>query len=125
MKEATMDIARKFTAAALLGTVFGVVMMGCGAAEDGESEDADALSQGLGNGSVNANGNAVFNRCGTRDLSDVEAKAVESALKNAQQKTTPGGNAAPVMGGTISVYFHVVNKGTGTANGDVTAQMIA
>lgn len=31
---------------------------------------------------------------------------------------------AEVTGGTINVYFHVINKGTGTANGDVTTTQI-
>ncbi len=34
---------------------------------------------------------------------------------------TPGRN---VVGGTINVYFHVINKGTGVANGDITTTMI-
>ena len=32
--------------------------------------------------------------------------------------------SALATGGTINVYFHVINKGTGIANGDVTSQMI-
>ena len=32
--------------------------------------------------------------------------------------------AAAVSGGTVSVYFHVINNGTGASNGDVTTQMI-
>ena len=33
--------------------------------------------------------------------------------------------AAAVAGGTVSVYFHVINKGTGISNGDVTDKMIS
>lgn len=33
-------------------------------------------------------------------------------------------NRASVAGGVINVYFHVINKGTGVANGDITTTMI-
>ena len=35
-----------------------------------------------------------------------------------------GDQIASATGGTINVYFHVINKGTGIANGDITEQMI-
>ena len=35
-----------------------------------------------------------------------------------------GGESESVTGGNISVYFHVVNKGSGIANGDVPTSMI-
>ena len=34
------------------------------------------------------------------------------------------GESESVTGGNINVYFHVVNKGTGIANGDITTSMI-
>lgn len=37
----------------------------------------------------------------------------------------PGGGGDPtVTGGVINVYFHVVNKGSGVSNGDISSQMI-
>lgn len=45
---------------------------------------------------------------------DFAARSAEKALEG----------AAEVTGGVINVYFHVVNKGTGIANGDVTTAMI-
>jgi hypothetical protein len=47
--------------------------------------------------------------CGTRTPTDAEILA--------DNLRGPGGNA--VTGGTIDVYFHVINKGTGISNGDV------
>jgi hypothetical protein len=35
-----------------------------------------------------------------------------------------GGGAENVTGGTINVYFHVIRRGTGVSNGDITTQMI-
>lgn len=35
-----------------------------------------------------------------------------------------GGGGTTVTGGVINVYFHVVNKGTGIANGDIPTSMI-
>lgn len=62
-------------------------------------------------------------RCSTKDLSDTEKSKVEQDVKNAG-----GATFANVTGGTVNVYFHVINQGSGIANGDipdsqVTAQM--
>ena len=46
-----------------------------------------------------------------RDFKDKKAERVAAA-------------APSVTGGTINVYFHVVNKGTGVSNGDITTAMI-
>lgn len=60
--------------------------------------------------------------CGTDDdpvkISKAEADFAErlEVMKNSR---TP-----EVSGGTINVYFHVINKGTGVSNGDVTQKMI-
>jgi hypothetical protein len=37
----------------------------------------------------------------------------------------PSAAAAAVTGGVVNVYFHVINKGTGISNGDVSDQMIS
>ena len=40
------------------------------------------------------------------------------------QRTTSGATLAAVTGGTINVYFHVINNGSGIANGDISDTMI-
>jgi len=35
-----------------------------------------------------------------------------------------GATSADVVGGTINVYFHVIRRGTGVSNGDITSTMI-
>lgn len=66
----------------------------------------------------NANPNAAFLRCGTRVPTDEEMDLVARNL-DLQTQVAP-----LVAGATINVYFHVINKGTGIANGDVTTKMI-
>jgi hypothetical protein len=57
-------------------------------------------------------------RCGTPDADPVVDELLEFILSRE--------NAVPsVTGGVINVYFHVINKGTGIANGDITTQMIS
>lgn len=73
-------------------------------------------------------------RCGVRALDDDEARGIENdlaarlAARNGQGNSKPGGSPPPpppaVTGGVINVYFHVINKGTGIANGDIPASMI-
>ena len=46
---------------------------------------------------------------------DFESRKAEARLT---------GEAEDVTGGVINVYFHVINKGTGVSNGDLTTQMI-
>jgi hypothetical protein len=64
-------------------------------------------------------------RCTTRDLSDERKAQVQSEIVRFL-KTREGREAmeANVAGATINVYFHVINKGTGIANGDVPATWI-
>jgi hypothetical protein len=57
-------------------------------------------------------------RCGTPDVDPVVDDLLEFILSN--------NNPVPdATGGVINVYFHVINKGSGIANGDVTSQMIS
>lgn len=54
-------------------------------------------------------------RCGTRQVDDIEAREVDAAASR-----FAGPEAARTSGSvTIPVYVHVINKGTGIANGDV------
>lgn len=64
-------------------------------------------------------------RCATEDLSADRMEQIEREVElfKENQKSAIG-YEQNVTGGTISVYFHVINKGTGVANGDVTTAMI-
>lgn len=57
-------------------------------------------------------------RCGTRDLDPDTRQSVESGLT--QLRKTVGNAALREPGSvTVGVWFHVINKGSGIANGDV------
>jgi hypothetical protein len=57
-------------------------------------------------------------KCGTREPTELEMLAVETHLFS--NKVAP---AVP-LGGTIPVWVHVINKGSGLANGDVPQSQI-
>jgi hypothetical protein len=57
-------------------------------------------------------------RCSTRNVTDAEADDLEELFANFQQRSPS------VTGGTVNVYFHVINNGSGISNGDITTQMI-
>lgn len=62
--------------------------------------------------------------CGT-DHNPVKITQMErDFLSRRQAAEKEGTSTANVIGGTINVYFHVVNKGTGVANGDITTTMV-
>jgi hypothetical protein len=70
-------------------------------------------------------------RCATRQIDDIEADEIETKLRGNRggNKGGPGGGQPPsnppVVGSvTIQVYVHVINKGSGIANGDVSDPMI-
>jgi len=58
-------------------------------------------------------------RCGTRTLTQEDIAEIDDVIA-ARLQGNPG-----VAGGTINVYFHVIRKGTGSSNGDVTDGQIA
>jgi len=69
-------------------------------------------------------------RCSTKRPTEEEAEEMEGLLKaalagggNAGNKSTPG-VTANITQGTINVYWHVINKGSGTANGDIPESQI-
>lgn len=118
-------------AATMTMLVSGGMVLGIGCmAETGDEVDDEAfVHQELGQKAALANGNPQFTRCSTRTPSDEEIARVqmEVAARLAQgEKGKPGGGdpPPPVTGGTINVYFHVINNGTGIANGDVSDAMI-
>ncbi|HEX8736443.1 MAG TPA: zinc metalloprotease [Pyrinomonadaceae bacterium] len=62
--------------------------------------------------------------CGTEsDPAKLAAMDRDFAERQAQMRAG-GGDVANVTGGVINVYFHVIRKGTGVSNGDITSTMI-
>jgi hypothetical protein len=56
-------------------------------------------------------------RCATREPNEQERARIELQLRGSQTVQS--------LGGTIDVYFHVINNGTGTQNGNVPDSQIA
>src|SRR5262245_3597748 len=56
--------------------------------------------------------------CATIEPGDAEKEAIEQYVS---QHVQPG---QAVTGGTINVYWHVINKGTGISNGDIPSSQI-
>ncbi|WP_246356753.1 zinc metalloprotease [Pyxidicoccus fallax] len=89
-----------------------------------ETESPQQTSQSL-------SAKAAGERCGTRQLTEDEEKKVKEHLAKhaaavaAKKPGGGGGGGASVTGGTINVYFHVINQGTGVSNGDLTSAMIS
>ena len=86
-------------------------------AAEGPSDRAlAALAQDNGNG--NAYGKI---RCGTKDLDEATARAADDYARAmfAQVGGSRAAGAAP-----IPVYWHVINNGTGIANGDIPSSQI-
>jgi Pregnancy-associated plasma protein-A len=82
----------------------------------GQVADEDTLPF-LFNGHWWANKRAFIEhaRCATPALNEYEAELIETRLRQAMaQAVTPN-----ATGGTVNVYFHVIRKGTGIANGDI------
>ena len=63
----------------------------------------------------------VHARCGARDMDEVERMAVQKHLDTYKPS---GAWALPSGSVTITVAFHVIRKGTGATNGDISDQMI-
>jgi hypothetical protein len=68
---------------------------------------------------------AGFARCSTIEPSDAEKARIETEIAEHLEGSRAGVSRQGLTGGTVNVYFHVVNNGTGIANGDTTAQMIS
>lgn len=82
---------------------------GCTSAENKEAEPAPAPAEQQ----------ALQRRCVTPELSQAEREQVEAQLAQ-----TRSAFALPVGSVTISVYWHVINKGTGISNGDIPQSQI-
>lgn len=62
--------------------------------------------------------------CAT-DHNPVKVNKMEQDFATRREMAEKDGAAASnVIGGTINVYYHVINRGTGVSNGDVTSTMI-
>ena len=60
--------------------------------------------------------------CATdHDPAKIDLMETDFAIRQKELKDSFADN---ISGGVINVYFHVVNKGSGISNGDVTTQMI-
>ncbi len=59
---------------------------------------------------------AAFTRCGTHDLTEAQMASDDQRIA--------ANNGVTVTGGTVPVYVHVINNGSGTSNGDIPQQWI-
>ena len=124
---------RRRTAWMLLATGFGLALIltiGEAIRAQGVADDDDNIPFHL-NGHVWRSKKAFIEsgaRCATRHVDEIEGEEVEKTIRKAANgRGASGGQgssdvydvAASAMPATISVYFHVINKGSGTANGDV------
>ncbi|MFO0593529.1 MAG: zinc metalloprotease [Polyangiaceae bacterium] len=121
------------SAIALLGA--SVAVAGCAVDSTSDSENgAPAANEAANNGAVAMNpgvqptpltaAHIQFDRCGTHELTAEEKSAVDTHVKDHLASLKAAG-ASNVTGGTIPVYFHVINQGSGIANGDVPDSQIA
>jgi hypothetical protein len=60
---------------------------------------------------------ASRDRCGTKQIDETIASQYESSLKSFNSRRSPG-QIRKSGSVTVGVFFHVVNKGAGVANGD-------
>jgi hypothetical protein len=120
--------------ALLAGAGFGV-FYGIGSAEAQSTKDVEYIETiqkddkpFVFNGHTWANKEEFMEngRCTTKVLSDAEIEQVEREVEISKdnRKAANGGFEMNVTGGTIPVYFHVINKGSGIANGDVPLSQI-
>jgi hypothetical protein len=62
--------------------------------------------------------------CGTDHSPEKIAAAEQDFLMRRGEMEKSGETMENVTGGVINVYFHVINRGSGVSNGDITTQMI-
>ena len=115
-------------AALVVGATIGTV--GCYGIDDDSSggmsdESGDVLGYevaGPDQMSTVTNSGGYNHRCSTVDLSDAQMSAVEDRIALLKGQRGPG---LSFLGPTtISVVFHVINKGAGMSNGDVPEFML-
>src|SRR5688572_29436170 len=59
-------------------------------------------------------------RCGTLHPDEIEAASIDKHVRDYMATRV----LSAVTGGTIQVHFHVIRKGSGISNGDITTSMI-
>ena len=79
---------------------------------------SNALMRGNATAKVALAEKNTRDRCATRHIDETTAAQYEQALNKFNSKRSPG-QIRKSGSVTIPVYFHVVNKGAGIANGDV------
>ncbi len=109
-----------FPSVVILGTA--VAVAGC-FVEGDQQDDEEALDE-TGNVAeeLGVTRSEAYKHCGSRAVSDQEVQDVNAHV--AKVKAMGPASATTVTGGVINVYVHVINKGTGVANGDITAATI-
>jgi hypothetical protein len=94
------------------GFLFGAMLALAGCQTDGATDIADSDFGSFPEGDA-----AQYSRCDTFELYDDEVGQVEVDIAASE--------GARATGGVINVYFHVINKGTGISNGDISSTMIS
>jgi len=124
---------RKLSGLALVLSLVSVALPGAVSAQDREAVPGDSRLRGSGPDEVpflfrgiEYQSQRAFiesgARCGTRQVDEIEQLDIEmeaASLLARADRRSPMATA-----GTINVYFHVINNGSGVQNGDVTTQMI-
>jgi len=90
------------------GLVVGSLLAFTGCTESKEAPQAPVEQQQV-----------VGRGCATKDLSQAEQDAVQAALSQTRHEMLATGSV------TVNVYWHVINNGTGIANGDIPDSQIA
>jgi len=87
----------------------------------GCSVDSTEVGEGADVGSDTASAAPVVRTCGTREFTDEEVTKLEAEFEAIAPWKDNFNAGSPI---TVPVYWHVVNQGTGIANGDISSQMI-
>jgi len=96
-----------------------LAVAGCGPVE------IDEEAAELGSATAELRQQFAHDRCGTHKPTVAEADALDRQFVADQAARAASGDfTTQVTGGTINVYFHVIRRGTGVSNGDVTDTMI-
>jgi len=109
----------KFRAFAAVFSLFAIalVVFGINYVSNAESVTQDELDKNTR--AVVVKGDRL---CGTdHDPQKIASAETDFAVRMAELRDNPG---LDINGGVINVYFHVINKGTGIANGDISQAMI-
>ncbi len=124
---------RGVAAAAVLVLGAAISVIGCGTDGTSIDDETDGLTDEQGNElakgspikSVVSPVTWVHSRCSTRTPDELEVEAVQTKLAKTKSMM-PALPSAVLPAGSVTVHvaFHVINKGAGLANGDITSQMI-